>query len=130
MKSIWLSACLAFVAGAAVAEPLITEERVSRTKSGIDSLSPDQRSKFDTEKSRLLAEIGRGPDGKLIAAPIDEKAAEARPAKKSKQAKAKKARKAKKLDAKRAAAPAPAKSDIGVVGAPIREDVKPLPVQY
>lgn len=65
--------------GAAVAEDMITHERFVNTKSGIESLSPEQRARFDTEKARLLSEINRGPDGQLLAsAQTEEKAAPAR----------------------------------------------------
>jgi len=33
----------------------------------INALTPEQKSRFDSERSRILAKIGRGPDGKLLA---------------------------------------------------------------
>ena len=38
-----------------------------RTHQQVDALSGGDRAKFDSEKTRLLAKLGRGPDGKLIA---------------------------------------------------------------
>lgn len=136
IHAVFAAALAAFAAQALAQEPLIAHERYVGTKQGIQNLSPDQKARFDTEKARLLAEIGRGPDGALLE-PANQEQAPAASARKSR--KSRKARKAKaRSDSRRASqdpvekvAEAPARTirESSILGAPV-QNAKQSPVQY